>query len=422
MTAPVVIVGASMAGLRSAEQLRAHGWTGPITVIGDEPYLPYNRPPLSKNALTAHWGDAAAWQQALAFRHKASVADVDWRLGLAAEAADLDASAVQLADGTELRYSGLVVATGLRPQRLRLPGPQVGRHVLRTLDDAHALSAELTPGQRVVVLGGGFIGCEIAATATAAGCSTSIVEPLPALLQGSVGNDVGRAVSDHHEARGVRVLCGHRAAALHPSTADHGRIGAVELQDGSSLPADLVVEAVGSQPNVEWLGGNGLDLTDGVLCDRWLRVEGRPTVVAAGDVVRVRNPRFDDIARRVEHWCTPLETARQAGASLARTLLHGDPGQTAFAPLPSFWSDQHDLRVQSYGMLAAADNHQLVDGDLNDLTSGITVHFHQGERLVGVLLINAVPREHREQRELVDAACQAPAAEPVPVPTRTLGA
>lgn len=421
MIAPVVIVGASLAGLRAAEQLRTQGWTGPLTVVGDEPYLPYNRPPLSKKALTAQWGDAAAWQQALAFRHKPSVADVDWRLGVPAESVDPESLAVQLADGTELPYSGLVVATGLRPQRLSLAGPHGGRHVLRTLEDARALSTELAAGKRVVVLGGGFIGCEIAATATAAGCHTSIVEPSPTLLQRSIGSDVGQAVAAHHEDRGVRVLCGKSATTLHPSTADRTHVGAVELQDGTVLSADLVVEAVGSQPNVEWLAQSGLDLTDGVLCDRWLRVEGKPTVVAAGDVARVCNPRFDGLARRVEHWCTPSDTARQAGASLAHSLLHGTPGQATFAPLPSFWSDQHDLRIQSFGMLAAADSHQVVDGSLPELTSGTTVHFHRGHRLVGVLLLNVAPRKHREQRELVARACPAPAADLAPDPIHTSG-
>lgn len=414
MEAPVVVVGGSMAGLRTAEQLRANGWSGPITVLGAEPHPPYNRPPLSKQALTAQWGEVDAWQRALAFRHKRSVSDVDWRLGTAAQAVDLASGGLRLDDGDELAFQGLVVATGLRPRRLPLPGPQRGRHVVRTLDQARALAADLVPGRRAVVVGGGFIGCEVAATAAGAGCSSTIVEPLTTPLQGAVGTDIGHAVAAHHGARGVRVECERTVVALHPATDDPDRVASVELDDGMCLPADLVVEAVGSMPNVEWLAGAGLELDDGVHCDRWLRVSGWSTVVAAGDVARVANPRFDAVARRVEHWCTPTDTARQAAATLARTLLDGDSGPANFAPLPSFWSDQHDLRMQSFGVLAAADRHRIVDGDLDDLTRGLTAHFHRGEQLVGALMINTSLAEHRAQRELVNTACPAPPPETTP--------
>lgn len=414
MDAPVVVVGGSMAGLRTAEQLRANDWGGPITVLGAEPHPPYNRPPLSKQALTAQWGDVAAWQRALAFRRKSSVSDVDWRLGAAARAVDLESGIVQTSAGAEIAFQGLVVATGLRPRRLPLPGPQRGRHVVRSLDQARALAADLVPGRRAVVVGGGFIGCEVAATAASAGCRSTIVEPLAAPLERAVGADIGHAVAAHHRSRGVRVECGRAVVALHPGTDDPDRVGAVELDDGTCLPSDLVIEAVGSMPNVEWLAGSGLDIDDGVHCDRWLRATGQSTVVASGDVARVANPRFDAVARRVEHWCTPTDTARQAGATLARTLLNGDPGPAVFAPLPSFWSDQHDLRMQSFGVLAAADRHRVVDGGIDDLTRGLTAHFHRGEQLVGVLLINTSPAEHRAQRELVNTACPAPHPETAP--------
>lgn len=414
MEAPVVVVGGSMAGLRTTEQLRANGWSGPITVLGAEPHPPYNRPPLSKQALTAQWGDADAWQRALAFRRKASVSDVDWHLGTAARSVDLESGLIRTSAGAELAFRGLVVAIGLRPRRLPLPGPRRGRHVVRTLDQARALATDLVPGRRAVVVGGGFIGCEVAATAAGAGCSSTIVEPLTAPLAGALGADIGHAVAAHHRARGVRVECGRAVVALHPATDDPDRVASVELDDGTCLPCDLVIEAVGSMPNVEWLAGSGLDIDDGLHCDRLLRATGQSTVVASGDVARVANPRFDAVPRRVEHWCTPTDTARQAGATLARTLLHGDPGPATFAPLPSFWSDQHDLRMQSFGVLAAADRHRIVDGDLDDLTRGLTAHFHRGQQLVGVLMINTSPAEHRAQRELVNTACPAPQAETPP--------
>lgn len=416
---PVVVVGGSMAGLRAAEQLRSNGWSGPLTVLGDEPHPPYNRPPLSKDALTARWGDVEAWRRALGFRRKSSVADVDWRLGTAAESVDLESGNVRLSTGAELAFRGLVVATGLRPRRLPLPGPRRGRHVLRTLDDSRALSAELVPGRRAVIVGGGFVGCEIAATVARAGCHSTVVEPLEAPLQQVVGSEIGHAVAEHHRNRGVTVHCGRSVRALLPAEQDPERVGSVELDDGMSLPADLLIEAVGSTPNVEWLAGTGFDLDDGVHCDRWLRVGGTPRVVGVGDVARVANPRFDAVARRVEHWCTPTDTARQAAATLARTLLDGEPAAANFAPLPSFWSDQHDLRLQSFGVLAAADEHRVVAGDPEDLTRGLTAHFYRGDQLVGVLLINTSPAEHRAQRDLVDAACPAPRPDAAPPRSRT---
>lgn len=408
MVDPVVVVGGSMAGLRTAEQLRSNGWGGPITVLGEEPHPPYNRPPLSKQALTGKWGDVDAWRRALAFRQKSSVSDVDWHFGTAARAVDLESGIVHTSAGVELAFQGLVIATGLHPRRLPLPDPRRGRHVVRTLDQARALAADLVPGRRAVVIGGGFIGCEVAATAASAGCSSTIVEPLQAPLAQTLGADIGHAVAAHHRARGVRVECGRAVVALHPAHDDPDRVASVELDDGRFLPSDLVIEAVGSMPNVEWLTGSGLDIDDGVHCDRWLRAIGQSTVVASGDVARVANPRFDAVSRRVEHWCTPTDTARQAGATLARILLDGDPGPANFAPLPSFWSDQHDLRMQSFGVLAAADRHRVVDGYLDDLTCGLTAHFHRGDQLVGVLLINASPAEHRAQRELVNTACPVP--------------
>jgi 3-phenylpropionate/trans-cinnamate dioxygenase ferredoxin reductase subunit len=413
MPAPVVVVGASLAGLRAAEQLRAAGWAGPLTVIGEETHPPYNRPPLSKEALVAHRdGALGAWHAAVAFRQKPSVADVEWRLGVCATGVDLAGQTLTLADGDRLDWCGLVVATGLRPRRLPLPGPRRGRAVLRSLDDARSLGRELRPGSRVVVVGAGFIGCELAATAVALGCSVTVVEPLPAPLVRAVGEAVGRAVGRYHESKGVRIRCGRSVTRVLASAADPDRVGAVELDDGSRLPADVLIEAVGSRPNTEWLAGNGLDLADGVRCDRFLRVEGRPHVVAAGDVARVPNPRFDEVPRRVEHWCTPADTARQAAATLARTLIDGAPEPAAFAPLPSFWSDQHDLRLQSFGMPAIADASEIVSGGLDRLDEGVVVHYRAEDRLVGVLLINVPPRQHRVHRALVDEACPAPP--PVP--------
>ncbi|MET9090006.1 FAD-dependent oxidoreductase [Streptomyces sp. NPDC004237] len=373
MNARIVVAGASMAGLRAAEQLRAAGWTGAITLVGDEPHMPYNRPPLSKEVLAgkAPFGS-------LAFRPRASVSDVEWRLGRKAVSADLDQRRVRLDDGGALSYDGLVVATGMRPRRLACPGPSAGRHTVRTLDDAQGLrEALIRPGARVVVVGAGFIGCEVAATAVALGVAeVTVVDPLPLPMGGPLGELLGRALLKRHEERGVRFALGTGVAEF----AGDDRVTGVELGDGSVLPADVVVESVGSVANTEWLDGNGLDLTDGVLTDAYLRVGGRPDVVAVGDVARFPNARYDGVPRRVEHWCIPTDTAKHA----ARTLV-SDAEPAPFAPLPTFWSDQHDFRLQSFGAPGLGqDDVRILDGDPD---GDVLVGYHRDGRLVGVVAL-----------------------------------
>ncbi|MFJ6564312.1 NAD(P)/FAD-dependent oxidoreductase [Streptomyces sp. NPDC091412] len=378
MRAPVVVAGASMAGLRAAEQLRAAGYPGPITLVGEEPHMPYNRPPLSKEVLA---GKAAF--ESLAFRPRAAVADAEWRLGTRVVAADLDRRLVELDDGETLSYSGLVVATGMRPRRLRCPGPLRGRHTVRTIDDARELRAALTrPGARVVVVGAGFIGCEVAATAVALGAAeVTVVDPLPLPMAAPLGELLAGALLKRHEERGVRFALGTGVAGFEGSD----QVTGVLLGDGTVLPADVVVESVGSVANTEWLDGNGLDLTDGVLTDEHLRVGSRPEVVAVGDVARFPNARYDGVPRRVEHWSIPTDTAKHAARVLAARLDGTDAGLDAFAPLPTFWSDQHDFRLQSFGApgLGLGDV-RILDGDPEgDVLAG----YHTGGRLVGVVAL-----------------------------------
>ncbi|MGJ5830529.1 NAD(P)/FAD-dependent oxidoreductase [Streptomyces ossamyceticus] len=407
MSRQVVIVGASMGGLRAAEQLRAAGWDGGITVVGAEPHLPYNRPPLSKEVLAGQATDPAEAHAALAFRRRASLDDVDWRLGVPAVSADLERRAVGLADGTTLSYDGLVVASGLRPRRLPMPEPSRGRHVLRTVGDAVGLRAELTPGARVVVVGAGFIGCEVAATARRLGCDVTVVEPAGVPMGRVLGDELGLLVQGRHEAEGVRFRLGRVVAALHGGE----RVTDVELDDGTVLRASVVVEAVGSYANVEWLQGTGLDLSDGLLCDNLMRVEGRPDVVAVGDVARFPNPRFDTTARRVEHWCMPTETARRAARTLAAHLAAETVDEQQFTPLPTFWSDQFDLRLQSFGAPALADRVEVLEGVLSapsDLAKGVAVGYRRGAALVGVVTVN-LPARSPHYRKLVDTGVAVPA-------------
>ncbi|MDI3387745.1 FAD/NAD(P)-binding oxidoreductase [Streptomyces sp. B-S-A8] len=376
--APVVVAGASMAGLRAAEQLRAAGWDGPVTLVGAEPHMPYNRPPLSKEVLA---GKASF--ESLAFRPRASVADVTWRLGTRVTAADLDRRTVRLDDGDTLPYAGLVIATGMRPRRLTCPGPLAGRHAVRTLDDARGLRAALTrPGARVVVVGAGFIGCEVAATAVALGAAeVTVVDPLPLPMVGPLGELLAAALRKRHENRGVRFALGTGVTAFEGE--DH--VTGVVLGDGAVLPADVVVESVGSVANTEWLDGNGLDLADGVRTDAHLRAGGRPEVVAVGDVARFPNARYDGVPRRVEHWSIPTDTARHAARVLTARLTGEQHDPDPFAPLPTFWSDQHDFRLQSFGApaLGKADV-RVLDGDPDgDVLAG----YHRGGRLVGVVAL-----------------------------------
>ncbi|GGV37161.1 putative ferredoxin reductase [Streptomyces longisporoflavus] len=407
--AGIAVVGASLGGLRAAEQLRAAGWRGAITVYGDEPHLPYNRPPLSKEVLA---GEAPAAVTTL--RRRPSVDDVEWRLGTAVASADLAARTLTLADGSVHGYEGLVAATGVRPRRLPLSGGPP-RHVVRTLEDSAALRTELAEGVRVLVVGAGFIGCEVAATARKAGCEVTVVAPEAEPMMLAVGEEPGRVLRRRHEARGVRFRMGRLVAGL--------TAGGAVLDDGSECAADVVIEAIGSLPNVEWLGAGavpgqgagagpgvgGLDLTDGILCDAHLRIGGLPYAVAVGDVARFPNPRYGALARRVEHWSMPSDCARHAARVLVAGLGSGgggggrdgggagggdgggEHGLAPFAPLPSFWSDQFDVRVQSFGLPGAGDEVRLLAGepDAGDGGGGgdVVYGYYRGDRLVGVVAL-----------------------------------
>ncbi|MGQ4386700.1 NAD(P)/FAD-dependent oxidoreductase [Streptomyces sp. SAS_270] len=380
MTGRIVVAGASMGGLRAAEQLRAAGWTGAITVVGDEPHMPYNRPPLSKEVLAGK-----APFESLAFTPKAAASDVEWRLGTKLVAARLDERIVELDDGGTIEYDGLVAATGMRPRRLQCPGPFAGRHTVRTLADAQGLRDELTrPGVRVVVVGAGFIGCEVAATAVGLGVrEVTVVDPLALPMVAPLGELLGRALLKRHQERGVRFALGAGVAAFEGGE----RVSGVVLSDGTVLPADLVVESVGSIANVEWLEGNGLDLSDGVLTDAQLRVGGRPEAFAVGDVARFPNARYGGIPRRVEHWSIPTDTAKHAAKALVAHLAGRDEELAAFAPLPTFWSDQHEFRLQSFGAPALGkDDVRILDGDPE---GDVLVGYHTAGRLVGVVALGS---------------------------------
>lgn len=369
----VVIVGAGLGGLRTADALRAHGFTGEITVIGDEPWYPYNRPPLSKSALHDQ-PDITA----LEFRRRARVSDVVWRLGVAVDR--IDPGGIHLADGSTLTAAGIAVATGLRPRRLRCEGPTEGRFALRTLDDAVALHMHLRPGAHVVIVGAGFIGGEVASTARSLGCQVDVVAVETVPLERALGATLGMALQRRHEVAGVRFHLGRTVTRILGS--EH--VTGVTLDDGTTLTADVVLEAIGSDPNVECLREvPDVDLTDGVLTDNHMRVIGSPMpMVAVGDVARFPNPLIDDVPRRVEHWSNPTDTGQRAGATLA-ALLRAEPLDPApFTPLPSFWTDQAGVTVQSFGTPGLADQADVVEGDPAD---ACIVEYRRADRLIGVV-------------------------------------
>jgi 3-phenylpropionate/trans-cinnamate dioxygenase ferredoxin reductase subunit len=379
---PVVIVGASMGGLRCAEALRRFGYTGAITVIGEESWKPYNRPPLSKEVLAKEVS-----HQAVAFEERSATADVNWILGTKAVSLDVEHNTVTDSDGQTHRYSALVVATGLRPKRIVVENSELAnRFALRTLDDAMALREQLQPGRNVVIVGGGFIGCEVAATATKLGANVTVIHNASHPMLRQLGDELASQMQLRHEAEGVRFLLKRSVDDLIGETSITG----VKVDDGEILDCDVLVEAVGSLPNVEWLSNNNIDRNDGVLVDSAMRVtrkDGSPikNVFAIGDIARFANPLFDGLPRRVEHWNMPTETAKRAASVIAAMLTEAPsyPGilDDDFKPLPSFWSDQYENHLLAFGLTSLADRAELVQGDIG---GDCVFEYYRENQLVGV--------------------------------------
>jgi NADPH-dependent 2,4-dienoyl-CoA reductase/sulfur reductase-like enzyme len=390
----VTVVGGSLAGLSAARALRAAGFDGRVTVVGEERHRPYDRPPLSKELLSGRMAPAD-----LALEAEDEDLAVDWRLGERATALHTADRGVELADGTLLRSDGLVIATGARARNL--PGTEdvAGVHTLRTLDDALALAAELRPGRRLVVIGAGFIGAEVASTAHQLGLSVTVLEAQEVPLAGPLGEPMGRVVAGLHEANGVRLLCGVGVHAVHGSVGAGGvrQVDRVELVDGRVLPADVVVVGVGAQPNVEWLADSGVDLGNGVHCDS-RGATSVPGVVAVGDCASWYDP-LSGRHRRVEHWTGALERPTAAVA----TLL-GRGATVAAARPPYFWSDQYGARIQFAGAADLADELTIEDGDVAE-RSFLAVYRRGGEP-VAVLGVDRVRPFTRWRRQL-DALARA---------------
>ena len=401
----VAVVGASLAGLAAARALRAQGYDGRITLIGEEARPPYDRPPLSKEFLLS---EISVEELALATDDDESLG-IDWRLGTTATALDPHGRRITLSDGGEVRADGAVLATGARARTLPWADGLSGVHTLRTLDDALALRASLRSGGPLVVIGAGFIGSEVASTALAAGVDVTVVEALPVPLAGALGAEMGSTCAALHSDHGVRLLCGTPVRGLladrdgdPPPGVAGGKVAGVQLADGTVLPAETVLVGIGAVPNTEWLAGSGLSVRDGVLTDPHCATS-LPNVVAVGDCAASYLPAA---ARhvRTEHWTHALRQPETA----IRTLLAGDEvSALPRTPLPYFWSEQYGVRIQFAGDRREGDSVRIEEGAPED-RSFLAVYERDG-RPTAVLGMNRSKQFTRWRRQLAAEWAKMPA-------------
>ncbi|MGW4496427.1 NAD(P)/FAD-dependent oxidoreductase [Streptomyces sp. NPDC004376] len=379
----VTVVGASLAGLYAARELRAQGFEGRLVIVGDEPHRPYDRPPLSKDFLTGRADESVL---ALTDTEDRTALDAEWLLGVRATGLDPRTRGVRLHTGRTVTTDGVVIATGARARRLPGAAP-TGVHTLRTLDDARVLRAALTGGpRRVVVIGGGFIGAETASSCAVLGHEVTVVEAAPLPLLPQLGPEMAAVCAALHRRAGVRLITGTGVAALRGTRT----VTAVDLADGRTLPADLVVTGIGATPNTDWLAGSGLPLRDGVLCDAG-GATPLPQVVAAGDVARI-----DGV--RSEHWTAATLQPRTAVAS----LLAGHTRESG-RPVPYFWSEQYGSRLQFAGSRRDGDTVRTTEGTLTDGApgaEGFLARYERDGRTVAVLAVDRSKPFTRVRREL----------------------
>ncbi|CAM3380876.1 FAD-dependent oxidoreductase [Nocardioides dubius] len=391
MVRRLVVVGASLAGLRAVEAARRAGFDGEVVLVGDEAHLPYDRPPLSK-AYLADETPSEPW-----FRtadHLRDELGVTLMLGTPASGLDAERQVLRVGDA-EVRYDALVIATGATARRW--PGTEElgGVHPLRTLDDARSVRAALDAGARTVVVGAGFIGSEVAAGARKRGLDVTIVEALDVPLSRSVGTEIGEACTQLHREQGTDLRCGVTVTGFEERD---GAVTAVRLSDGSTVAADLVVVGIGVIPNTGWLAGSGVRLHErdgGIVCDESLWT-GVPGVYAAGDVMHWPNPLFDGEVMRLEHWTT----AAEQGACAARNAI--EPGRDeALSTVPYFWSDWYDHRIQFVG-IPRADEVRVVSAEQDD--DRFLALYRRGDRLVGVLSVDRPTQIMKYRRLIVNRA------------------
>ncbi|TMM17488.1 MAG: FAD-dependent oxidoreductase [Actinobacteria bacterium] len=381
----IVVVGGSLAGLRAVETLRRLGFEGRIHLVGAERHLPYDRPPLSKQVLAGTWEPDRVW---LKEEHALAGLEVETHLGRTATDLDLDERVVLLHGGTRLGFDGLLVATGATPRHLPDTADLDGVHVLRTLEDCLSLRRAFDDGPRVAVVGAGFIGSEVAATARMRGLEVTVLEALPVPLESGLGPVMGRVCGELHRDHGVDLRCDAGVAGFD----GNGRVERVWLADGSTVDADVVVVGVGVTPNTSWLDSSGLTINNGLVCDERCAT-GAPGVYAAGDVARWHNPLFDE-EMRVEHWTN----ASDQGVVAAQNLLAGPGSGEPYAPVPYFWSDQYDTKIQLVGHPRPGDEVRVVRGSVEDRRF-VALYGHRG-RLRAALAFSS-PRPLMAYRRLI---------------------
>ena len=386
MRGSVSIVGASLAGYWAAETLRRDGFKGRISLIGDEPHAPYDRPPLSKRFLA---GDLDDDRLPLTTAEKLADLGLEMRLGCRATGLDVATRTLEV-DGVAEPYDGLLIATGARCRNLPGTAGLAGVHTLRTRDDAEAIRDALANGaRRVVVVGAGFIGAEVASTAIGRGAEVTMVEALEAPFGRVLGVEMGAVMADVHRRHGVDLRTG---VGVDEVLGDD-RLAGVRLADGATLEADLLVVGIGVVPNTDWLEGSGLTLDDGVVCDETCLAA--PDVAAAGDVARWANPRYGEVMR-VEHW----DNAVQQGVHAARRLLQSDEEATPYAPVPWFWTDQYDRKVQLAGRPHTDDEVRVVAGSTAE--HRFAAFYGRDGRFTAALGMNR-PRQVMQSKGLLDA-------------------
>jgi phthalate 3,4-dioxygenase ferredoxin reductase subunit len=374
-------VGSSVGGVRAARSLRAEGYEGHITLVGEEAELPYDRPPLSKQVLSGTW---SAERAGLLTAQAAADAGIELRLGVAARSLNPEARQVHLADGEVLPYDDLVIATGAsaRPSPWQ---PESGVYALRTLADCLALKKCFAHGAAVAMIGGGFIGAEAAAAARSAGCDVTLIDAVAFPMERAAGSMVGALLADVQRGNGVRTRFGVGVQSV------TGRAGdlVVTLSDASVVRAEAVVVGIGALPNDQWLQGSGLTLEDGVVCDAYLAAAGATHVFAIGDVARWPHPELDAQVRS-EHWTNAADQARCVARNIAQ------PGAPDY-----IWSDQYDWKLQLAGQRARAVAEWVVGAPHAQRPQVTVLHEDAAGRLCGAVCLNW-PKAFVQCRRLLD--------------------
>jgi 3-phenylpropionate/trans-cinnamate dioxygenase ferredoxin reductase subunit len=398
-TQRITLVGAGQAAAQALETLHKRGHHGPVTLVGDEALLPYQRPPLSKKFLAGTLD-----RDRLLIRHAAHYTDhgVDLRLGFAAVSIDRSRRRVEIADGSAVEYDQLLLATGTHPRLLPLPGATLsGVHYLRSVADVDRLRVELAPGRRVVIIGGGYIGLEVAATCREAGLEVTVLEAADRVMNRVVSPVVSAFYEAEHARRGVRTLCGARVNSLVPggqSGESHSpvsppgteRVAAVKLDDGHELPADFVLVAIGVVPTDALARAAGLDCDNGILVDEYCRTSD-PNIWAAGDCARHPSIHYGTRVR-----LESVDNAFEQGTSAALNMLGI---RTAHDKVPWFWSDQFDLKMVIVG-LAAAHDEVVLRGD--PATRAFSVCYLRDGELIAVEAINHT-KDQMAARKMIPA-------------------